>query len=375
MSNDLEGSLNCFTLSDILQLLGFSGQTGTLTLKQGWNTRTICFEKGRLTYIAATTRLATIGELLLRAGKLTQQQLQAALVAAEQSDRDLAAILLELGWATADDLKHCQDQLLEETIYSLFLWRNCRFTFDSGVLDKANGFAIDIATERLVIDGTRRVDEWIDISSVVPSMRMTFLASSPLGSSPGDSAAATDLSEQDRRVLEQIDNRRDGVAIALACGLTQFETARSLAQLSRAGLAQAKPPERSEITRLFTVVVESIYLKLTMFGHARLALDLQEDLGRFGRQHRLNVRMNGGRIVSTDEDSDVDPMSLIDLYKLFIAIQQNRFARMFEPAIANGLLEGLYRHANPEDKELLRIYEFYHLEGLIPFASDVRLSA
>jgi hypothetical protein len=159
MSNDLEGSLRCFTLSDVLQLLGLSGQTGTLTLKQGWDSRTICFERGRLTHIAAATRLPTMGELLSHAGKLTPQHLQLANEAARQAGSELAIVLLGWCWATAEDLKLCQDQLLEETIYSLFLWRNCRFTFESGVLDKTSGFAIDITTERLVIDGTRRVDE------------------------------------------------------------------------------------------------------------------------------------------------------------------------------------------------------------------------
>jgi hypothetical protein len=220
MKSDLEGSLRCFTLSDILQLLGFSGQTGTLTLKQGWDSRTICFEQGRLTYIAAATRLPTTGELLVHAGKVTQQQLQLASVAAQQAGHDLATTLLDWSWVTTEDLKICQDQLLEETIYSLFLWRNCSFSFDSGVLDKNNGFAIDIATERLVIDGTRRVDEWIDISSVVPSMRMTFvMLCEEDGPAEADGASAPvvlKLSDQDRRVLEQIDGRRDGVAIALA---------------------------------------------------------------------------------------------------------------------------------------------------------------
>ena len=374
MSCDLEGSLSCFTLSDVLQLLGFSGQTGTLTLKQGWNSRTICFERGRLTHIAAATRLPTVGELLMHAGKITEKQLHTALFAAEQADHDITTTLLGWGWASADDLKTCHDQLLEETIYSLFLWRNCRFTFENNVLDKTNGIPIDMTTERIVIDGTRRVDEWIDISSVVPSMRMTFVTTALGGSTAAERVEEVDLNEQDRRVHDQIDGRRDGVAIALACGLTQFEAARSLAQLSRAGLAKAVPPERGDITRLFALVVEAMYLKLTMFGHARTALDLQEELNRFARQHRLRVTMQGGRFITTDDESDVDSVSLIDLYKLFIAIQQNRFSRVFEPAIVNGLLDGLYLHADPDDKERLRIYEFYHLEGLLPVQAE-KLSA
>jgi hypothetical protein len=395
MSYDLEGSLRCFTLSDVLQLLSFSGQTGTLTLKQGWNLRTICFESGRLTYIAAATRLPTIGELLIHAGRLTPDQLRIAVTSAEHASLGLAPTLLEWGWVTADDLKRCQDQLLEETIYSLFLWRNCRFTFESEFLDKTRGLAVDLTTERLVIDGTRRVDEWIHISPYVPSMRMTFVVlgdeqegagAAPASVEDGEEIAkaplaerdedeSDELSDQDRRVLEAIDDRRDGVSIALTCGLTQFETAKSLAQLSRLGFAKAQPPRKDEICELFAYVVESIYLKLGMFGHSRVALEFLEELNRFALQNGLQVHMLAGKVTRSDTETKIDPMELIDLYKLFIAIQQNRFSRMFEPSVVQGLVEGLYLHVDPEHKELLQIYEFYQIEGLLALSAVDRAVA
>src|SRR5262245_18993668 len=73
---DLQGRLGCFNLSDLLQTLSFTQKTGTLTLIQGWNTRTICYENGRITYIAAATRLPTVVELLLQTGRLTVKQLE-----------------------------------------------------------------------------------------------------------------------------------------------------------------------------------------------------------------------------------------------------------------------------------------------------------
>src|SRR5204862_2953408 len=72
---DLQGRLGCFSLTDLLQTLSFTQKTGTLTLIQGWNTRTICYEQGRITYLAAATRLPTAVELLLQAGTLDQKRL------------------------------------------------------------------------------------------------------------------------------------------------------------------------------------------------------------------------------------------------------------------------------------------------------------
>src|SRR5690242_19497390 len=73
---DLQGRLGCFSLSDLLQTLSFTQKTGTLTLIQGWNTRTVCYENGRITYIAAATRLPTVIELLLQTERVTVHQLE-----------------------------------------------------------------------------------------------------------------------------------------------------------------------------------------------------------------------------------------------------------------------------------------------------------
>src|SRR5205085_10857689 len=76
---DLQGRIGCFNLSDLLQTLSFTQKTGTLTLIQGWNTRTICYEQGRITYIAAATRLPSVVDLLIQAGRLKPEQLEHAL--------------------------------------------------------------------------------------------------------------------------------------------------------------------------------------------------------------------------------------------------------------------------------------------------------
>src|SRR5215210_2165802 len=73
---DLQGRLGCFSLSDLLQTLSFTQKTGTLTLIQGWNTRTVCYEQGRITYIAAATRLPSVVELLIQAGRLSPKDLE-----------------------------------------------------------------------------------------------------------------------------------------------------------------------------------------------------------------------------------------------------------------------------------------------------------
>ena len=355
---DLQGRLRHFTLGDIFQLLSFSGQTGTLTLMQGWNSRTITFEKGRITYIAAATRLPGIPELLLRAGRLDEEQMQEITQLQKAGyEGPIEDLLLDSGWATKADLERCHAQQLEETIYTLFLWRNCHFTFTSGEVNKTGGIAVDLASERLIMEGTRRVDEWISISPVVPSVRMIFRL---LEAEP-----SADLGPLDRQVLALVDGEKDVAAIAVAAGLTQFETARCLYRLAQAGLVKAVPPDKVQIIELFNFLVESIYLKLVMYGYARIAVEFEKQLESFAAEHGLKVRMRGGKIIMSDLDLLIETTALIDLYKLFVAVENNKFARMFEPEIVRGLAEGLYLHVDAHYRGMMRMYEFYQIEGLL----------
>ena len=353
---DLAGRLRTFTFSDILQLLSFGGQTGTLTLEQGWNSRTLVFERGRITYIAAATRLPTLAQLLLASGRIEGEALDAANAAAAASGASVGEELLRLGMIDADDLQRCRAQQLEETIYSLFLWRNCRFAFRSGVVEKEEGgIAVDLASERLIMDGTRRVDEWIAISPSVPSVRLIF---GRVGSAPAHDP-------EDQPVLDHLDGRHDVAALASAAGMTQFDVARALHRLVQAGQARAMPPDKVRLVELFNFLAESIHLKLCMFGHSAEAVLFERELNRFAAENNLKARMRGGHIALSDVVSPIAPTELIDLYRLFIAIQNNRFARRFDPEIVHGLVQGLYLHVGPELQDMMRMYEFVQIEGLL----------
>ncbi|MCX2727835.1 DUF4388 domain-containing protein [Thermomicrobium sp. 4228-Ro] len=358
---DLEGWLGAFTLSDLLQMLAYTHKTGTLTLIQGWNTRTITFERGRITYVAAGSRLPTLSELLVRAGALRAEEVE-QLAAEEPDEERLLERLLTEGRIALDDLERCREQQLEVAIYTLFLWRNCRFTFRAGECRYEDGIPISVDSMQVILEGTRRVDEWIQFSPVIPSVSVIFRKRGPLQPVPAELVG----------IYQLVDGHRDVATLAREAGLTQFETARALFRLYQMGLVEAIPPNRAKIIELFTLAVESIYLKLVLYDYPRIALEFEQQLNQFARQHGLRVRMAAGRVIKTDRETRLSSTELIDLYKLFIAIQNNKFQKLFEPTIARGLMEGLYRHADPEMQQMLRMYEFYEIEGLFPRRREYR---
>jgi hypothetical protein len=356
---DLQGKLSVFSLSDLFQMLSFTQKTGTVTLIQGWNSRTITFEDGRVSYVAAGSRLPTMVELLHRLGKVDREQIETLRASGARNEAEMIQQLSAAAIITAEDLRTCREQLLEMSIYTLFLWRNCYFTFKAGDVVREGGVAVEVDSMQIVIEGTRRVDEWIEVSPVVPSVYMIFRTRKdrPAEPPPGDLPTA----------LELVDGTRDVFAISRHLGFTQFQTARALYELVRGGYIEAVPPNKLKVVELFNLAVESIYLKLCLFDKARIALEFEHQLNRFAIENRLKTRMAAGKMLMTDLQTQISPVELVDLYKLFIAIQNNKFSKMFEPVIAQGLMEGLYLHTDAEFRQMMRMYEFYEIEGLLLF--------
>jgi hypothetical protein len=354
---DLRGKLGAFSISDIFQMFSYLQKTGTLTMIQGWNSRTITFENGRITYVAAGSRLPNIADLLIRNGRVDRNYVERLRVS-RAGDAEIVRLLQEAGKVTPDDLQQCQDQLLEISIYTLFLWRNCYFTFKAGEVVKDGGVAVTTPdSTHLIIEGTRRVDEWIEISPVVPSQFLIFRKRQKL--------PTTRPPQHLFDAFNAIDGHRDVIEIGRALGATQFAAAKAVAELVTRGYVEAMPPNRMKVMELFNQAVESVYLKLVLFDYSRAALEFENQLNRFAIENRLKVRMSAGKILISDANTPISVTEMVDLYKLFIGINNNKFGKEFEPVVAQGLMEGLYRHTDAETQQMMRMYEFVELEGLL----------
>ncbi|MFW6075663.1 MAG: DUF4388 domain-containing protein [Chloroflexota bacterium] len=354
---DLRGKLGAFTISDLFQMFSFLEKSGTLSMIQGWNTRTITFERGRITYVAAGSRLPNISDLLVRNG-LVEPAYVERLRKSAKDDMEIVRALLDAGRVSQPDIQRCQDQLLEISIYTLFLWRNCNFTFKAGELVHEGGVGVETPDSmHLIIEGSRRVDEWIEISPVVPSQFMIFRKRREQPDDPPP--------EEYRDVFDTVDGHRDVGAIARAIGTTQFGASKALYELSMGKYVEAIPPSRDRVIQLFNQAVESIYLKLIMFDYSRSALEFENQLNRFALENGLKVRMSAGKILISDSNTPKSVTELVDLYKLFIGINNNKFSKEFDPVVAQGLMEGLYRHTDHETRQMMRMYEFVEIEGLL----------
>jgi hypothetical protein len=354
---DLQGKLGNFLISDVLQMIQLSGKTGTLTLYQGWNSRSITFEQGRITYVASGSKLPGQFDLLVRTGRLTRSQVELFRQRRPgRTDEEMIDELISRKLLDRAAIEKCNEQLLESAIYTLFLWRNSKFTFAAGQIDKRNGVAVSVDGNHLIIEGTRRVDEWIEISPVVPSVFMIF-RKRPY---PVENEVPAHLAA----VFNSVDGLRDVTAIARTLGISQFDASRALFELATDKFVESNPPSKVKVCELFQLCVESIYMKMVLYERSRLALEFEHELNRFAAEYNLRVRMTSGRTNRGDLDNPMNPVELIELYKAFVGIQNNKLSQVFEPRVFQGLMEGLYLNADPELQSMMRMYEFFDIDGI-----------
>jgi hypothetical protein len=354
---DLQGRIGNFLISDIIQMIGLSGKTGTLTLIEGWNTRTISFENGRICYVAAGNKLPGLFEMLCRIGRLNRQQVEAFKARRPgRSEESMIQELVERKLLSREDIDRCNELLLETAIYTLFLWRNCAFTFRAGDVVREGGVAVTVDGNHLIIEGTRRVDEWIQISPHVPSVFMIFRKLPHL--------IERQVSDHLRAVFRQVDGLKDVTSIARAAGLSQFDAAKALYELAEGRFVESIPLDKKKMCELFNLATESIYVKLVLYEHSRDALTFENELNRFAIENGLKMRMSSGKIIRSDLDSQMTAIELIDFYKLFIGIQNKKLSEIVGPRVFQGLMEGLYLKADSEIKAMMRMYEFFETDGL-----------
>ncbi len=248
----IRGSLKEASLPDVLQLLSLGQKTGCLTISDRQNLGHIFFDRGRIVDAAIVNRRDRIGDILVKNGKITQQQLEAAIE--EQSrtrDKRLGQLLVQQSALSRDDLEHFVRVQIEEAVYYLFTWTAGNFQFESEVRPDRYDFSISINPESLLLEGARRVDEWSLIEKKIPSFDVIFRLER-------DRLQGSDvtLTPEQERILSLIDGVRDVTHIVEDAGLGEFEVGKALYGLLTAGFlhplgrSQPRPTEAMSNARL-----------------------------------------------------------------------------------------------------------------------------
>ena len=229
----IKGSLKEASLPDVLQLLAMGQKTGCLSVAERNNFGYIYFESGQIVYASIVNRRDRLGDILVKNGLITDDQLRAAIE--EQGRRRemrLGELLVAMGALTRLALEEHMRIQIEEAVYYLFTWTSGTFSFESDVRPDAQDFLVRISPESLLLEGARRVDEWSLIEKKIPSFDLIFVVERQRLTASG-----VTLTPEQERLLPLIDGRRDVVQLIDDSGMLEFDVGKALYGLVSAGFA------------------------------------------------------------------------------------------------------------------------------------------
>ena len=237
----IEGPLKELNIHDVFQLLDLGRKTGVLRVSSELrqNAGVVQFDRGAVIGAHITSNPHPLGGMLLRVGKLREEDLARARALQEGGDRRrLGEILVAIDAVSGRELERCVRAQVEEVVFELMSWSEGYFSFVEGPADRSVIEApVNIPTEALLMEAARRIDEWTRIESKVPHLGMV-----PRLRAPEDSGTPLDLVPFEWEVLAAVDGARDLRSIADALGRSDFDVARTIYGLSGAGVVVLEAP-------------------------------------------------------------------------------------------------------------------------------------
>src|SRR5687767_9506462 len=241
----IKGSLKEASLADVCQLLALGQKTGCLSVTDRSRFGQIYFNKGRITYSRILNRRDRLGDLLVREGALSNENLMSALEQqTREPDKKLGEVLVEQGLITQQDLTRIVRFQIEEAIYHLFTWARGSFYFEADNMPEGADILVSISPDSLLLEAARRVDEWSLIEKKIPSMDLIFQIDNER-----TKESFSELTAEQQRILTLLDGTHTVQEIADETGMAEFEVGKALFGLIQAGFAARVGQREKEAER------------------------------------------------------------------------------------------------------------------------------
>lgn len=239
----LSGNLKTMLPGDLLQWLSLGQKTGTLVITNKRVEKKIFFRNGRVISSASNDPREYLGQFLMSHGFLTEPELKKAMEVQTQSGILLGKILVMIEVITERDLQRLMRLKAEEEIYDIFLWNDGDFYFVDDELPRMEMISLQVDVTGIIMEGTRRVDEWARIRELVPNEAVIPVPVGEIGSTE-------ELEEVEEQIVRAIDGKRTIADIVLESRSSAFMVSSTVCALVRLGLAKLVDPSTQKLAKI-----------------------------------------------------------------------------------------------------------------------------
>jgi CheY-like chemotaxis protein len=233
------GDLGILGLANLLQAVTMSQSRGILSLTNGNQKAMIQFCAQGIRLVSGAGRALPLGRILIRSGKITNEQLEEMLADQRRSGQRLGDLILEEGLVSEADMHQALREQVAEEIYELFAWDQARFYFaesDSEVLPSGAGplamVLLDSNLLSLMVEAARRADEMAKFRSELPVDQLVPVRLD--GEVPFDDLGVSKHSASE--LLSMIDGKRSIDQIVHESSFPKFTVLSTLYELKQRGL-------------------------------------------------------------------------------------------------------------------------------------------
>ena len=209
-------------LGELLQWLSLGSKTGTLLIDGHGIEKRVYFQDGKIASTSSSAEREYLGHFLVSHGYITEEELKMAMEVQEESQILLGKILVMINAIAEADLLRLMKKKAEESIYDVFLWTEGDFEFMDGEMPDQKMVPLALDVTGIIMEGTRRYDEWqmirqrVPDSTVVPEIVHTL-----------DMDA---LSDREKLIVPYIDGQRTIEEIALQTHNAEFTVSKLISE-------------------------------------------------------------------------------------------------------------------------------------------------
>lgn len=236
----LKGNLRDFTLTQLLNLVNLARKTGCLTVSGTSDTAKLYFNEGKLIQSSLDSRPESLGEVLLRNGKLTEEQYRALSgQPGVATDKGLGLLAVNRRYITQEEiLRQVRGHILE-IIYLLFTWEDGTFRFEPNAAPPDGSITVSMSLEGIIMEGSRRIQEWERLQDEIPDLD-AFVR---FTDRPDVKMRNINLTVEEWKVISFINPRNNIRRIAKYSSMNDFQIRKIIYGLLSAGLVEILAPQ------------------------------------------------------------------------------------------------------------------------------------
>ena len=285
----MKGSFSRLSLPKILIGLNRARATGTLSVTSGGFTKKVFLDKGDAIFASSTYEDDRLGEMLLKAGKITVEQYDKSVEMLKKTAMRQGAILVKLGYLTPKDLFWGVKFQVRQIIFSLFQLEDGDYEFTEGETPTGEVITLNMSMGNLIYEGVKRIENWTRIRREMPDMEGVL----QLSSDPLSLFQEVELSPQDKKILSLVDGSKTIKSLIEQSWLNSFEAMKTLYLLWSVGiLTEKKMSDEASIS------LEELLKPLTD--------EEEEFMSRVNDTYKQLPQMTSYQILELNESADME---------------------------------------------------------------------